>query len=180
LDEFEFHLLLADGRRRVSLGRLAADAAENESGHVQSYFASLAGTWQSSEASGLLYGSIDAFLRFGNRYFVVDYKTNALHPRERGARIADYSMGRMSEEMGRHGYYLQALIYTVAAHRYLKTRLRGYDPAVNLGGAGYLFVRAMVGPGTPVVNGVRCGVHSWRPSLATIEAVDQLLDGDMP
>lgn len=180
LDEFEFHLLLADGRRRLPLGRLAAEAARNEPGHVQSYFASLAETWRSSEASGLLYGSIDAFLRFGNRYFVVDYKTNALHPRERGARIADYSTGRMSEEMGRHSYYLQALIYTVAAHRFLRARLRGYDPSVNLGGAGYLFVRAMVGPDTHVVNGVRCGVHSWRPSLATIEAVDRLLDGDVP
>ena len=40
-------------------------------------------------------------------------------------------------------YPLQALLYVVALHRYLRWRLRGYDPDVHLGGVLYLFVRGM-------------------------------------
>ncbi len=40
---------------------------------------------------------------------------------------------------------------------------RGYDPQRHLGGVLYLYVRGMVGPETPVVDGVPCGVFSWRP-----------------
>ena len=47
--------------------------------------------------------------------------------------------------MQRSHYALQALLYTVALHRYLRWRLTGYDPAEHLGGVLYLFVRGMVG-----------------------------------
>ena len=46
-------------------------------------------------------------------------------------------------------YVLQALLYTVALHRYLRWRLPGYDPERNLAGVLYLFLRGMVGPDTP-------------------------------
>ena len=55
--------------------------------------------------------------------------------------------------MERAHYGLQALLYTVALHRYLRWRLRGYDPARHLAGVLYLFVRGMRGAGTPVVWG---------------------------
>ena len=60
-------------------------------------------------------------------------------------------------------YALQALLYTVALHRYLRWRLPGYDPEQHLGGVLYLFVRGMIGPDTPVVDGTPCGVFAWRP-----------------
>ena len=45
-----------------------------------------------------------------------------------------------------HAHYaLQALLYTVALHRYLRWRLPGYDPERNLAGVLYLFLRGMVG-----------------------------------
>ena len=40
-------------------------------------------------------------------------------------------------------YPLQALLYCVALHRYLRWRLPGYDPDTHLGGVLYLFVRGM-------------------------------------
>ena len=47
-----------------------------------------------------------------------------------------------------HAHYgLQALLYTVALHRYLRWRLPGYDPDVNLAGVLYLFLRGMTGRG---------------------------------
>ena len=44
-------------------------------------------------------------------------------------------------------YPLQALLYAVALHRYLRWRQPGYDPAQHLGGVLYLFLRGMSGPG---------------------------------
>ena len=53
-----------------------------------------------------------------------------------------------------HSHYgLQALLYTVALHRYLRWRLPGYSAERNLAGVLYLFVRGMTGPDTPVVDG---------------------------
>jgi exodeoxyribonuclease V beta subunit len=75
--------------------------------------------------------------------------------------------------MEHHGYGLQALVYTVALHRYLRWRLasKGYDPATQLRGAAYLFVRGMAGSEGPEGH----GVFWWQPPFAVIEAVDQLL-----
>ena len=50
-------------------------------------------------------------------------------------------------------YPLQALLYCVVLHRFLRWRQPGYDPARHLGGVLYLFVRGMCGPDTPVTDG---------------------------
>ena len=42
--------------------------------------------------------------------------------------------------MSRAHYGLQALLYTVALHRYLRWRLPGYAPDRHLAGVLYLFV----------------------------------------
>ena len=78
--------------------------------------------------------------------------------------------------MERGHYGLQALLYTVALHRYLRWRLAGYDPERHLGGVLYLFLRGMTGPDTPVVDGARCGVFAWRPRAALVEALSDALD----
>ena len=77
-----------------------------------------------------------------------------------------------------HGahYPLQALLYTVALHRYLRWRLPAYDPERHLAGVLYLFVRGMVGAETPRVGGQPCGVLAWRPPAALVEALSDLLD----
>ena len=64
-------------------------------------------------------------------------------------------------------YPLQALLYGVALHRFLRWRLPDYDPERHLGGALYLFVRGMCGPATPVrrrraVRRVRLGAAAAR------------------
>jgi exodeoxyribonuclease V beta subunit len=82
----------------------------------------------------------------------------------------------LAAEMRRSHYGLQALLYTVALHRYLRWRIPGYDPGRGLAGVVYLFVRGMTGEGTPVVDGARCGVFAWRPEPALVEALSDLLD----
>ncbi len=121
---------------------------------------------------GYLAGSIDAVLRLpGQRYLLVDYKTNHL-----GDTAADYSRGRLTEAMLHSDYPLQALLYTVVLHRFLRWRQQGYDPAAHLGGVLYLFVRGMCGVDTPVVDGHPCGVFSWQPPAELVVALSDLLD----
>ena len=77
-------------------------------------------------------------------------------------------------------YPLQALLYSVVMHRYLRWRQPGYDPQRHLGGILYLYVRGMAGPETPRADGQTYGVFAWRPPAALIEALSDLLDGVAP
>jgi exodeoxyribonuclease V beta subunit len=80
--------------------------------------------------------------------------------------------------MADHHYPLQALLYSVALHRYLRWRLADYDPHVHLGGVAYLFVRGMVGASTPVTDGQRHGVFSWAVPADLVVELSDLLDGE--
>lgn len=125
---------------------------------------------------GYLTGSIDAVLRVENRYLVVDYKTNWLGDPERPLTAADYDRPRLVEAMLHSDYPLQALLYSAVLHRFLRWRVRDYDPARHLGGVLYLFLRGMCGANTPVVDGHPSGVFSWRPPSSLVAALSDLLD----
>jgi exodeoxyribonuclease V beta subunit len=121
---------------------------------------------------GYLAGSIDVVLRLPNqRYLVVDYKTNYL-----GDTAADYGYLRLAEAMLHSDYPLQALLYTVVLHRFLRWRVSGYEPGLHLGGVQYLFVRGMCGVDTPVIDGQPCGVFSWQPPAELVVTLSDLLD----
>jgi len=139
--------------------------------------------------SGYLTGSVDVVLRLpgedgATRYLVVDYKTNWLGglPGEDGPTLTahDYRPDVLAAAMGHSDYPLQALLYAVVLHRYLRWRQPDYDAAVHLGGVLYLYLRGMCGPATPRVDGEPCGVFSWRPPVALVEALSDLLDGAIP
>ncbi|WP_121257240.1 UvrD-helicase domain-containing protein [Nocardioides ferulae] len=131
---------------------------------------------------GYLAGSVDVVLRVpgeaGPRFLVVDYKTNLLGDPGRPPTAADYAPARLAEAMLHSHYPLQALLYAVVAHRYLRWRQPGYDPALHLGGVLYLYLRGMCGPDTPLTDGQPAGVFSWRPPAALVVALSDLLDGD--
>jgi len=78
--------------------------------------------------------------------------------------------------MARSHYPLQALLYSVALHRYLRWRQPSYDPEQHLGGMLYLYVRGMCGAATPLVAGHPCGVFSWKPPAALVEELSIMLD----
>ena len=121
---------------------------------------------------GFLTGSIDAVLRLpGPVFAVVDYKTNRL-----GAEPLTtwhYRPEAMAEEMQRAHYVLQALLYCVALHRYLRWRLPGYDPDRHIGPVLYLFVRGMAGAATPP----GAGVFTWTPPAGLVPELSDLLAG---
>ena len=67
--------------------------------------------------------------------------------------------------MAEHRYDVQAALYLLALHRLLRGRLgAGYDPARQLGGAVYFFIRGIHGPAR--------GCHHVPPPLALLEALD--------
>jgi exodeoxyribonuclease V beta subunit len=113
----------------------------------------------------------------GERYVVMDYKSNALPVRGEAASPLDYGPQQLAAAMIDGNYVLQATLYQVALHRYLQWRLRGYDPARHLGGSMYLFVRGMAGAETPVVDGERCGVARWSPPVEMVTALSELFGG---
>ena len=139
---------------------------------------------------GYLSGSIDVVLRVPHspategrseqhRYVVVDYKTNKLGDPERPLTALDYTPALMTEAMLHSHYPLQALLYSVVLHRYLRWRLADYDPERHLGGVLYLYVRGMCGPETPVIDGQPCGVFAWHPPAAMVLELSDLLSGEV-
>ena len=124
---------------------------------------------------GYLTGSVDAVLRVGERYLVVDYKTNWLGDPARPLTAADYARPRLVEAMLHSDYPLQALLYCVVLHRFLRWRLPGYAPDKHLGGVMYLFLRGMCGPETPVADGHPAGVFDWQPPASLITAMSELV-----
>jgi exodeoxyribonuclease V beta subunit len=131
--------------------------------------------------TGHLTGSIDLVLRIDDesgpsRFVVADYKTNALTLPGRTGRVGDYGSTRLAEAMASHDYPLQALLYLVALHRYLRWRLRDYRPTLHLGGAVYLFLRGMTGP-TDGGTTEPAGVFSWPVPPALVVALSDLLEG---
>ena len=133
---------------------------------------------------GYLSGSIDAVLRVpadgGHAFVVVDYKTNRLGEWGAANTAADYAPDRMAEAMLHSDYPLQALLYSVVLHRFLRWRVKDYTPQRHLGGVLYLFVRGMCGPETPMLDEHPCGVFSWTPPAALIVALSDLLDRGRP
>lgn len=129
--------------------------------------------------AGYLQGSIDAVLRLTDaegvpRFVVVDYKTNRLHQPDQAQPLDAYHPSLLPAAMAQNDYPLQAVLYSVAVHRYLEWRLPGYDPEVHLGGVGYLFLRGMVGPHTPTHEHCPYGVFLWQPPAATVLGINRL------
>ncbi|MCW2775528.1 MAG: exodeoxyribonuclease beta subunit [Nocardioides sp.] len=190
LREMDFELPLAGGDLAVSgstgrtdarLGDLAPILRRHlpEGDPVRPYAETLANPLLGGQSlRGYLTGSVDVVLRLaGPRYLIVDYKTNWLGGHDGPLTAHDYRPEALAAAMGHSDYPLQALLYAVVLHRFLRWRQPGYDPAVHLGGVLYLYLRGMCGPDTPVVDGQPCGVFSWQPPVALVEEISDLLDG---
>ncbi|MDO9456899.1 UvrD-helicase domain-containing protein [Nocardioides sp.] len=192
LRELDFELPLAggdlaspaSGSADTCLGDLAPLLREHlpEGDPVRGYAEALAVPALGEQSlRGYLTGSVDVVLRVGDRadptYLIVDYKTNWLGPREEPLTAHAYRPEALDAAMGHSDYPLQALLYAVVLHRFLRWRQPGYDPERHLGGVLYLYLRGLCGPETPLVDGEPCGVFVWRPPVALLEAVSDLLDG---
>ena len=115
------------------------------------------------ELRGMLMGFADLVFEHGGRWWVLDYKSNALGPGD-----ADYTADALQAGMAEHRYDVQAALYLLALHRLLGARLGTvYEPARHLGGAVYFFIRGIHGPAA--------GCHLVPSSLALLAALDALV-----
>ncbi len=184
LTELGFELRLGEGGRVASdrdIGRLLLDHLP-DSDPFRPWAEQVADGTFDVDLAGHLNGSIDLILRITDpdrppRFAVLDYKTNRLHDRGVTPEPHHYRPASMIAAMSQHHYPLQALLYAVALHRYLRWRQPGYDPATHLAGAAYLFVRGMAGPATPAADGQPDGVCAWHLPPATVAALSDLLHG---
>lgn len=128
---------------------------------------------ESSTLSGFVKGFIDVVFEHDGRYWIIDWKSNHL-----GDTPAAYDTPSLENAMTVHAYHLQALLYTVALHRYLRARLADYDYDAHCGGYLYLFVRG-VRPAWQAA-GNAAGIYARRPARALIETLDRLMNGDTP
>ncbi|MDR3388327.1 MAG: UvrD-helicase domain-containing protein [Rudaea sp.] len=153
--EFEFQFPL----RRVSVAVLRSICAAHGFADV------VPPTLNAVVLNGMLTGFSDLIFAHGGRYHVLDYKTNWL-----GAHLSDYADAALAAAIGEHHYDLQALLYTVALHRYLGQRMDGYTPERHLGESWYLFLRAV---------GLQPGLGIWRRQWPTalICALDEAFAG---
>ena len=75
----------------------------------------------------------------------------------------------MATAMAAHRYDIQGAIYMLALHRLLKSRLGAdYDPARQLGGAVFLFLRG-------IANTATHGCCLLEPDVELLDGLDQLL-----
>jgi exodeoxyribonuclease V beta subunit len=184
LDELEFEIGLGESGHRADDAQIARLLLRHlvPTDPLRAWAEGLLERPFGAVLAGHLVGSIDAVLRVDapdapTRFVVVDYKTNMLSGRGLPPTIGDYHPDRLPQAMAAHDYPLQALLYSVGLHRYLRWRLPAYDPALHLGGVAYLFVRGMVGADTPVDDDRPCGVFSWAVPVGLVEDMSDLLDG---
>lgn len=89
--------------------------------------------------------------------------------------------------MVHHHYPLQAHLYLVALHRFLRWRLHAYAPERHLGGYVYVFLRGLPEVPGEVINdaivqdgNATPGVLVERAPVRRILALDRVLNGGLP
>jgi exodeoxyribonuclease V beta subunit len=117
---------------------------------------------------GMLKGFADLVFEHAGRYWVLDYKSNAL-----GGGDAAYQTPALMAAMAEHRYDIQGAIYMLALHRLLQSRLgEQYDPGEHLGGAVFLFLRGIANPHTR-------GCYWIAPDPVLLDGLDALLDTEV-
>lgn len=114
---------------------------------------------------GMLKGYIDMIFEWQGKYYIVDYKSNYLGPT-----VENYTQIAMEQAMAEHRYDLQYQLYSLALHRYLKSRRADYQYQHHFGGVYYLFIRGMS------IEQPHNGIFYTLPDFGLINALDQLFD----
>lgn len=115
------------------------------------------------ELEGIMNGKMDLFFEHNEKYYILDWKSNYL-----GFSLPDYSQEELANAINENNYHLQYLIYTVAAKKYLETRLPVFDYETQFGGVIYLFVRG-------VRNDSDTGIFVSKPAYERILELEAIL-----
>jgi exodeoxyribonuclease V beta subunit len=116
---------------------------------------------------GFLRGFIDLVFRFGNRFYLVDWKSNFL-----GSKIEDYDQTSLARAMAEGYYILQYHLYTLALNQYLRLRVPNYEYERHFGAVFYIFLR-----GVDPARGSEYGIYRARPGGAWIDEMTEKVIG---
>lgn len=122
-----------------------------------------------SSLKGMMHGFIDLVFEQQGQYYICDYKSNHL-----GDEYNAYDKTALQQDVIKHHYDLQYLIYSLALHRYLKVTLDDYQPERDFGGVYYLYLRGMTDEG----QHQGCGVFHRKISLDELSQLDAIFSGD--
>lgn len=115
------------------------------------------------DLEGVMYGLMDMFFEHKGRFYLLDWKSNHL-----GYAVEDYKREALENAMRENNYHLQYLLYTLAAEKFLESRLGQGAFENQFGGVIYLFVR-----------GVRLdraeGIFTCKPDQELLKNIDELL-----
>ena len=113
-----------------------------------------------------LRGEIDLVYEYAGKYYVVDYKSNYL-----GDSLSNYNQENLSAAMNKAGYWLQAAIYQVALHRFLRLRLKDYEgnESQYLGAVEYVFLRGIDSTGMQSYGRIE-----WQIPFELVKALDDM------
>ncbi len=115
-----------------------------------------------AELSGFLTGSVDVFMRCGDKYYVLDYKSNHL-----GHDATAYSADALQSAVRSHDYDAQYLLYSAAVCRYMQVQDAGFT-LNDFGGVLYVFLRGLDHPETQ-------GVYFNRPDATLLQEIIKAL-----
>ena len=122
-----------------------------------------------SSLKGMMHGFIDLIFEHQGKYYICDYKSNHL-----GDDFEAYAPTLLQQNIEKHNYDLQYLIYALALHRYLKNTLVDYDADSHFGGVYYLYLRGM----TSDPKNRQCGVYFNDITTDELESLDAMFKGE--
>ena len=112
---------------------------------------------------GFLHGFIDLVAKVDGKYYIIDWKSNNL-----GERFTDYGHEKIEEEMKKHNYYLQYMLYLAAFDSYMQEVDANYSYEKNFGGIRYVFLRGVQAGSNDT------GIFSDRPNAEELEKIQKL------
>ncbi len=89
-------------------------------------------------SKGFFKGFIDLVFKKEKRYYLIDWKSNYL-----GNQFENYENKFLKQAMEKYHYFIQASMYLLALHLYLKNKLQHYDYQKDIGGIYYIFLRGL-------------------------------------
>lgn len=119
-------------------------------------------SFRNIDLNGILNGLIDLFFEHDNKYYIVDWKSNYL-----GDSLSDYTPHKLNDAMNESNYHLQYYIYTMAAKRFLESKLDDFDYEKQFGGVIYLFLRG-------VRTNADTGIFTTKLQLETVEKIEEV------
>ena len=146
--------------------------ADLEKGEMEAVFLNRLKHWEAEIPAGFMTGFIDLFFKQtdkrGDKYYILDWKSN-----RRDCDPASFHRPGLVEEISEHAYFLQYLLYTVAANQYLRMCLGdGYDYKEHFGGVLYIFLRGVDQDGDPASQR---GIFYTKPDPGLVRGLTKAL-----